>query len=128
MKNSYKAYRGSSYCSQDNYPEEPVVIQLVREEQIPSQDGKARERLVLYFVGYNEGLILNMSHCFVLAEMSATDNPAGWVGLRIEIFKDPSVEYRGKRTGGLRIRPVPAPVPTATVPEMIQEEIAALMG
>jgi hypothetical protein len=128
MKNSYKAYRASSYCSQDNHPEEPVVIEVIREEEISSEGSKARRRLVAYFVGYDQGLILNMTHCLVLEEMSGTDNPARWVGLCIEIFKDSSVEYRGKRTGGLRLRPVPAPSQAATAPEMIQEEIAVLMG
>jgi hypothetical protein len=127
MKSSYKAYRESAYLSQDNYPEEPIVTEVIREEEIPSQDGKARKRLVAYFVGYDQGLILNMTNCAVLEKMSGTENPAAWVGLCIKIIKDPSVEYRGKRIGGLRLKPSLAPSSTATAEEVTQQEIAELM-
>jgi hypothetical protein len=122
MKNSYKAYRNSNYFSRDNYPTEPVTTEEIREEEIASPGAKAKQKLVAYFHGYDQGLVLNDTNCAVLAGMAHSDNPADWVGLRIEIFFLPTVKFGKETVGGLRVRPasVPAPAPVPTKEEEVR--------
>jgi hypothetical protein len=61
-------------------------------------------------------LVLNQANGDALFEMTGHDDPAKWIGRRIEVYHDPSVTYAGKRIGGIRLRK-PAAVPVEeTVP------------
>jgi len=105
MKKSYKAYRNSNYFNRDNYPDEPVTTEEIREEKMTDRNGKEKEKLVAYFHGYDQGLVLNDTRCQVFEKITGSENPADWRGVTIKIFFDPSIKFGSETKGGMGIRP-----------------------
>jgi hypothetical protein len=50
--------------------------------------------------------VLNHANAQVLADAFGADT-AAWMGRNVEVFADPSIMFRGKRTGGVRVRALP---------------------
>lgn len=48
--------------------------------------------------------ILNSSNGKLLAQIFGSEETDDWVGKKIVLFEDPSIEFKGKRVGGIRIR------------------------
>jgi hypothetical protein len=70
---------------------------------------------VLWFERTDKGLVLSAQTNLDTLEMAFGDDMDRWVGQTIEIYDDPAVSFRGKRTGGIRIRAVrPNPVSPVT--------------
>jgi len=106
MKRSYKAYSDSKYLAKaDGTPPVQMTISNVEEAQVATPGKPAKLRLVLSFNETEKKLVLNMSHGDVLCEMSGSEDPSEWIGLRIELYVDENVSFQGKRIGGIRIRP-----------------------
>jgi len=64
------------------------------------------QKLILYFVGKEKGMVCNRTNGMTLAEVwgPETDN---WAGADIEIFSM-KVPFQGKLTDSLRVRPLAA--------------------
>lgn len=77
---------------------------------------------VLYFVGKDKGMVCNVTVQRELTELFG-DPPGGkdddshltqWLtGKQVQLYVDPSVQYAGRRTGGLRLREAPQSGPDA---------------
>ena len=106
---SWMKYRSTKYLNKDGFQRPLIaVIKSVQEENV-SKDGEPRKvRWVCYFDGLEKGLVLNTSICRTLNKLVGleedSDDTEAWVGISVEIFNDKSIEYRGKKTGGLRVR------------------------
>jgi hypothetical protein len=81
------------------------VVHRIDEVKLDEVDGK--DRVVVKFVGEKKGLILNAYNSNMICDAYGDDSD-GWVGRQIELYFEPNVVYRGKRTGGLRVR-IPEP-------------------
>ena len=70
---------------------------------------------MLYFRGAKKGMVLNKTNGGRIAEMygPTTEN---WAGQPVTVWFDPSVEYAGKRTGGLRVLIQQSQAPAAYQP------------
>ena len=114
---SYKSYSDSAYLKKEDFPKpETLTIDEVREEEVTPLGGKPKLKLVLSFDGIDKGLVLNQANGDALFEMTGQDDPAKWVGRRVEVYHDPSVTYAGKRVGGIRLRKPTAVAVEETVP------------
>jgi hypothetical protein len=80
-----------------------VTMKGVEKEKMPGDEDEIR--YVLYFRELTKGLVLNATSIRVLEKYFGSTS-AEWVGGKVEIFIDPTVQFRGKITGGLRLRPV----------------------
>ena len=106
MKKSFRAYLGSGhYLKKEDLPD-PVNAELlwVKEEKVTAHGKDATTRLVAYFEGLSKGLVLNMSNCETLLEMTGIDDPNEWKDVALQLYVDPDVTYGGKKIGGIRIR------------------------
>ena len=45
-----------------------------------------------------------MANGDALYDMTGQDDPEEWIGERVELFVDDTVNYAGKRVGGVRLR------------------------
>jgi hypothetical protein len=85
-----------------------VTIKTLQHEQVgPSaQDTK----FVLYFHEARKGMPLNAGSIRQL-EAAFGDDSDYWVGQRVILWVDQSVQFQGRTVGGLRLRPVKAAAP-----------------
>lgn len=79
-------------------------IRAVEMEPVRNMDrDEDEDKPVMYVVGHERGLIVNPTNWDIL-ESAYGINTDDWIGKPIEIFFDTSVMYKGKRTGGIRVR------------------------
>ena len=55
----------------------------------------------------DKGLVTNITNGEILSEIVGSTKTADWHGADVEIYVDPNVSFGGKRTGGIRLRPIP---------------------
>jgi len=82
---SYKAYSDSTYLRKEDFPQaETLTIDEVREEEVTPLGGTPKLKVVVSFEGIDKGLVLNQANGDALFEMTGQDDPAKWVGRRVE--------------------------------------------
>ena len=93
-----------------------VVIQRVTEERMTKDDdAEGDEKMVLYFVGKDKGVVLSAkTNIEMVAYICGTYDTQQWTGHEVEMFFDPTVSFGGKRVGGIRFR---APTARNTSPD-----------
>ena len=69
------------------------------------------ERCILHFEEDHKPMVVNKTNMNRIKHVTGAEMTGQARGKKINVFNDPMVEYGGKLTGGLRIRPV---VATAT--------------
>ena len=82
-------------------------------------EGKPPEmKWVLYFNEAQKGLALNQTNISLIAHVVGSEETDDGAGKQVQLYNDPSVNYAGYVTGGVRIRHVstapaadPRPVP-----------------
>ena len=101
------------YLRQDDFePAMAVTIDRVVEETMP--DGKEKEP-VMYFrdpsrpVDVERGIVLNKTNWTIIMSIAGKDDSDEWPGTRIEVYRDPTISYGGKITGGIRVRAIADP-------------------
>ena len=75
-----------------------VKVELVGQDQ--------EKKAVLYFESLDKGLTVNRTNGDTIAEITGTREVEGWVGSEFILFFEPTVIYAGKKTGGIRIKPL----------------------
>jgi hypothetical protein len=106
MKTDWQAYAGSGKFLKKEDVLEPVDTELlwVKEEQVTTPEKGTRTRLVASFEGLAKGLPLNATNCKVLTEISGTRDPNLWKDIPVNLFWDADVDFKGQRSGGIRLR------------------------
>lgn len=90
-----------------------AVIRDVRIEQMTSDEDAGKEKAVLYFADQQiKPMVLNATNWSILEEAYGDDSD-GWHGHIVEVFYDTAIIYKGKRTGGMRVR-IPSSSPNQT--------------
>ena len=96
---SYKAYGDSDYLKKEDFPEaEIVVIEKAREERVQAPGKRPKKKVILQFEGIEKGLVLNKRNGDTLFKITGSEYPDEWVGLRVGIRNDPTVEFGGEQT------------------------------
>jgi hypothetical protein len=91
-----------------------LKVRAINEQPIGEEQ---KVKPVLWFEKTEKGMVLSAQINLDTMEIAFGDDMDNWIGKTIEIYDDPNVSFRGKRTGGIRIRIVqPSPVspPPAT--------------
>ena len=95
---------GSFLAAEDIHEDTTAVISGVSDTTFEGRDGGApRRRLILDFEDLPARLSLNKVNAESLINKFG-DETDDWVGRTIVLFVDENVQYRGKRTPGLRIK------------------------
>lgn len=91
-----------SYLAKEDLPE-PTMLTI--KEVLPEDvEGASRKKLALYFQETEKGLLLNTTNIKQLVDWFGASY-SDWVGQEITLYVDPSVEFAGKKIGGIRIAP-----------------------
>lgn len=81
-----------------------VTVSGAAPEKMPANDkGREEMKIRLSFLGETQGLILNRTHVNFLVAL-AGDEYEKWIGLRLELFYDPTAKGFAGRFGGTGIR------------------------
>lgn len=107
----------SQYLKQDDVHDEPRVFEIEDVRKITITGDRGPEEVpVMHFKDEEKKLIVIPTNWDVIEEAYGPESD-GWAGRRVELYRDASVSYGGKRTGGLRLRiPQGAKAPRAGKP------------
>ncbi len=78
-----------------------LTIKSVEKEQIQGEDAL---KYVMRFMENDKGLVLNKTNGERLAVICGSKDSPPWIGKKIVLFNDTTVEFGGKITGGVRVR------------------------
>ncbi len=117
-------FRNSTYLTQRDIEMLPPKDRILTIDHVEAERvGEEKDlKLVTYFVTLDEGLVTNMTNGEVIAEIAGSTKTDAWRGVDVEIYVDPTVGFGGKRTGGIRLRPIPTKKPQ-TVEEDFDDAI-----
>ena len=106
-------FRNSTYLTQRDIEMLPPKDRILTIDHVEAERvGDEKDlKLVTYFVTLDKGLVTNMTNGEVIAEIAGSTKTDAWRGVDVEIYVDPTVGYGGKRTGGIRLRPIPTKEP-----------------
>jgi len=102
-------FRNSTYLTQRDIENLPAKDRRVTVDHVEAERvGEEKDlKLVTYFVTMDKGLVTNITNGEILSEIAGSTETADWHGADVEIYVDPNVGFGGKRTGGIRLRPIP---------------------
>ena len=119
MEMDLNDFRNSTYLTQRDVEslharERRVTVDRVEAERV----GEEKDlKLVTYFVTLDKGLVTNMTNGEILSQIVGSTKTSDWHGADVEIYVDPSIGFGGKRTGGIRLRPL-----RTKEPQSVEEE------
>lgn len=91
-----------------SFPHDLVLTLTITKVQAEEVGQDKEVKPVAYFKEDPRGLVLNKTNYGRLARALGSTDVDRWVGVRIELSYDPSVQFGGKEVGGLRVKPLTA--------------------
>ncbi len=90
--------------------------------------GKQDIQFVFYFDEHEKGLILKPTNGKLIAAVAGSADFDDWIGKKIVLFIDPTIEFGGNITGGIRVRapknqPEPEPEPVDVEPKVSDGDV-----
>ena len=90
------------------------TISNLRTENVGTEDEEV-EKVVIFFDETPKGFVANKTNLNTLIAIYGEDYE-GWVGKKIVVYFDPTIQYGGKLVGGLRLRAPKGAVPEPDLP------------
>lgn len=100
---SIDEFFGNYLKSQDIKSETKVTIKEVKVESL-GRGAEAKDKLVVYFDGFEKGLALNKVNSEAIADVANSREIESWKGVEVSLYVDPNVQFGGQRVGGIRIK------------------------
>lgn len=92
------------FLAQDDVAEKPLVAKIDKAIREEVGDGENTEtKTTLHFLDGIKPIVLNGVNWDTIESMYGDDSDL-WHGKEIEIYRDPTVRYGNKVTGGIRVR------------------------
>jgi hypothetical protein len=84
---------------------EPPVVVTVRTLSLErvGREGDDEQRWIMWFNELKKGLRLNVTTLRIF-EAAYGDDSDRWIGRRVQLYWDPTVQFGGKLVGGVRVR------------------------
>lgn len=92
-----------------------VTISHITQENVAKDGADAELKAVVHFHELDKPLVLNSTNGQLIAVITGqdTDIERNWVGARIVLYNDPTIQFSGRIVGGIRVR---APKQNAKLP------------
>lgn len=87
-----------------------VTISSVELQNVAQEGQEHDERYVVVFEELEKPMVLNSTNGQLIAMITGTDGDSSddqsdrWIGKKIVLYNEPNVTYKGKLTGGIRVR------------------------
>jgi len=93
------------------------------QHNVAKEGAEPELRWCLSFEESDKPLVLNSTNIQLCESICGSDDTDDWIGKKIVLYADPTVQYRGKVVGGIRVR---APKKAAMMPvKSIKKPVAA---
>jgi len=79
----------------------PIVE--IEDFEIGEVGAEKKPQVILKFKNKDKKLGCNKTNAERMAVLSGSKNPADWIGAKIRLYVDPSVEFQGKKVEAVRI-------------------------
>lgn len=97
--------KDSKYIKKEDCPLSLTISHVEQENMAMEGEGEDL-RWVLHFEETPKGLVMNITNGEIMAENFGDDEMNNWRGRRVDLYNDRNVVYRGKRTGGVRVKSI----------------------
>jgi hypothetical protein len=93
--------------------EPPLLVQIfnMTTDQVEGDTNAIENRAVLHFHGDIKPMILNSTNRELLKAITGANTVGGLRNQQVILYNDPTIIYKGKLTGGIRIRAATQPAP-----------------
>lgn len=104
----------------------PVLVTISGYDQlnVALEGAEPEMKWVLHFTELEKPLCLNSTNGSIIAAITSSEDFDNWIGKKVVLYNDPSIAFRGKVTGGIRVRAPrnqPAPVPVVAQTPAVQK-------
>jgi len=112
--------KSSKYLSKEDVGEDGAILTIegFRLETIKTDDGD-EDKIILYFQEDVKPMVVNRTNSQLLKQVTGAKTAGEARGKQIVVYNDPSIQFAGKITGGIRIKRIPGapkPAPAPRVP------------
>lgn len=97
--------KNSKYLTQHDV-EPPVVVtfQAYKEENVAKEGERPDPKYIFKFRELEKPLVMNFTNGSIVSSILGTEDFDQWMGKEVVLYRDPTVGFGGKITGGIRIR------------------------
>ena len=91
-----------------------ATISVIIQQDVSPENEPEDLRYTMEFEEFEKPLVLNSTNGQLIAQITGSDESDDWIGHKIVLYDDPTISYKGKITGGIRVRaPKPGSVKAA---------------
>jgi len=91
-------------CDFEPGKDKVLTIRTVKREECTFEGGRKENCNIAYWEENEKPMILNVTNCKTINKLTGTPYMNRWAGIRIQIYVDQKVKFKGEETEGLRIR------------------------
>lgn len=96
--------KNSKYLTQHDVDSRvKVTFQAYREENVAQQGEPVRKKWIFKFHELDKPLVMNFTNGEIITELFGTDQFDKWLGKQVLLYRDPTISFGGKKTGGIRV-------------------------
>jgi hypothetical protein len=105
----------SKYIKKDDIgPGALCTIRAVARENVGTEENQ-EEKVVITFDEFDKKFVCNLTNIYAIVAVYGEDY-SEWLGKKIVLYFDPTVQFKGKVTGGIRVRAPKGAIPEPDLP------------
>jgi len=81
-----------------------VTIKTIEKVNVAREDSAPEYRWAMMFQEFAKPLILNSTNIQICEAVFGSDDSDNWLGKKVVLYVDPTIQLKGKIVGGLRLR------------------------
>ncbi len=81
-----------------------LTIRAIHEQNVAMDNKPPEMKWLIDFVEHEKPLILNGTNAQLIAAFLGSEETDDWIGKKIVLYADPSIQFQGKLVGGIRCR------------------------
>ena len=94
----------SNYLKKEDFTQpRACTIHMVKLENVAAAGQPEEMKPVLFINETDKGMVLNKTNANILAALYGPETDS-WQGKPVQIYNDPTIQYAGQITGGIRFR------------------------
>lgn len=114
----------SKYLKQSDVEDDTIVtVKKVGQANIAKEDSPPDVKWLIRFEEFDKPMVLNHTNISLLGNFLGDDTD-DWIGGKVIVYNDESIQFQGKITGGLRFKRIKASkAPTKPVEDFESEDV-----
>lgn len=81
-----------------------LTVKGVNKENVAPANQKEDKKVCVFFIEHEKPLVLNLINFNSIAKITGSEDSDGWLGKKVTLWYDDTIEYGGKTTGGIRVK------------------------